>query len=52
MWWWIAIGGAAWVMVSVIAALVLGRILRRADTEEQIVEIQRTHRDDSRTELS
>ncbi|MGV9743667.1 hypothetical protein ACWDTG_01990 [Rhodococcus zopfii] len=52
MWWWIAIGGAAWVMVSAGAALILGRILRRADTEEQIVEIQRSRRDDSHTELS
>ncbi len=32
--------------------LILGRILRRADTEEQIVEIQRSQRDDSHTELS
>ncbi|MFZ2526968.1 MAG: hypothetical protein WAX14_04825 [Rhodococcus sp. (in: high G+C Gram-positive bacteria)] len=52
MWWWIAIGGVAWVLVSVAAALIIGRVLRRADTEEQIVEIQRRGRDDSRTELS
>lgn len=52
MWWWIAIGGVAWIVVSMVAALILGRILRRADTEEQIVEIQRRQRDGTRTERS
>ncbi|MBH0122974.1 hypothetical protein M1M07_28315 [Rhodococcus sp. HM1] len=52
MWWWIAIGVAVWVMVAVAAALIIGRILRRADVEEQIVEIQRSQRDGSHTELS
>ena len=45
MWGWIALGLAAWLVLSAAGALVVGRLLRVAETEEELVELQREQRD-------
>ncbi|MFL1594972.1 hypothetical protein NQ854_18990 [Rhodococcus ruber] len=45
MWWWVAAILVAWLIVSVAIGLVLGKVLRVADTEESLVEIQRAERE-------
>jgi hypothetical protein len=45
MWGWIALGLAGWLVLSAVGALVVGRFLRVAETEEELVELQRAQRD-------
>lgn len=45
MWLWIAFGVLAWLTVSAAVALVLARFLFVAETEEELVEMQRAQRD-------
>lgn len=48
MWWWVAAILVAWLIVSLALGLLLGRVLRVADTEESLVEIQRAERERDR----
>ena len=45
MWVWIASALAAWLGLSALGALVLGRFLYVAETEEELGEAQREQRD-------
>lgn len=45
MWLWIAFAVLAWLTVSAAVALVLARFLFVAETEEELVEMQRAQRD-------
>ncbi|UYP18510.1 hypothetical protein OED52_17925 [Rhodococcus sp. Z13] len=45
MWVWIVSGLALWLALSALAAVVLGRFLFVAETEEELVEAQRAQRD-------
>ncbi|MEU5842237.1 hypothetical protein [Rhodococcus sp. NPDC047139] len=47
MWVWIASALAAWLGLSVLGALAVGRFLHVAETEEELVEMQRAERDSS-----
>ncbi|MGX7730904.1 hypothetical protein ACWPOB_16765 [Rhodococcus sp. 2H158] len=48
MWWWVAAVLVAWLIFSVVIGLVLGKVLRVADMEESLVEIQRAERESER----
>jgi hypothetical protein len=34
-WWWVPIGLAAWFLVAVVAALVIGPVLERCTSDEE-----------------
>jgi hypothetical protein len=45
VWWWIGVGAVAWMVVSIGVAIVVARVIRHADLEDEAEALRRTEHD-------